>query len=76
MLSGDIKLNPGPQLENLIEYSSYLKNSGSSHLPLFFLINSQNLKNKFEEFLNIFPTVTNQALKRLMRVFLNPLGLK
>ena len=26
MLSGDIGLNPGPHLENLIEYSSYLKN--------------------------------------------------
>ena len=35
MLSGDIELDPGPHLENLIEYSSYLKNRGSSHLPLF-----------------------------------------
>ena len=56
MLSGDIELNPGHHLENLIEYSSYLKNRGTSHLPLFFLINCQSLKNKFEEFANCLQT--------------------
>ena len=56
MLSGDIELNPGPHLENLIEYSQYLKNRGTSHLPLFFLIKSQSLKNKFEEFGNFLQT--------------------
>ena len=57
LLSGDIELNPGPHLENLIEYSSYLKNRGTSHSPLFFLINCQSLKNKFEEFANFLQTV-------------------
>ena len=38
MLSRDIELNPGTLLENLIVYSSYLKNRGSGHLPLFFII--------------------------------------
>ena len=52
MLSNDIELNSGPQLKNLIEYSSYLKNMGSSHSPLFYLINCQILKNKFDEFSN------------------------
>ena len=56
MLSGDIELNPGPQLENLIEYSSYLKKRGSSHSPLFFLINCQSLKNKIDEFSNFLQT--------------------
>ena len=56
MLSGDIELNPGPQLENLIEYSSYLKNRGTSHSPLFFLINCQSLNIKFEEFANFLQT--------------------
>ena len=56
MLSGDIELNPGPHLENLIEYSSYLKNRGTKNSPLFFLINCQSLKNKFEEFANILKT--------------------
>ena len=56
MLSGDIELNPGPHLENLIEYSSYLKNRGTSHSLLFFLINCQSLKNKFEEFVNFLQT--------------------
>ena len=65
MLSGDIKLNPGPHLENLIEYSCYLKNRGKSHSPLFFLISCQSLKNKFEEFANflqIAPTNTFVAV--------------
>ena len=35
MLSRDIELNPGPHLENLIEYSSYLKHTGTSHSPFF-----------------------------------------
>ena len=52
MLSGDIELNPGPHLENLIENSSYSKNRGSSHSPLFYLINCQSLKNMFIEFSN------------------------
>ena len=56
MLSGDLELNPGPHLENLIEYSIYLKNRGTSHSPLFFLINCQSLKNKFEEFVNFLQT--------------------
>ena len=56
MLSGDIELNPGLHLENLIEYSSYLKNRGTSLSPLFFLINFQSLKNKFEEFSNFLQT--------------------
>ena len=56
MLSGDIELNPGPQLENLIEYSCYLKNRGSSHSPLFFLFNCQSPKNMFEEFSNFLET--------------------
>ena len=56
MLSGDIELNPGPDLENLIDYSSYLKNRGTSHSPLFFLINCQSLKNKFEELANFLQT--------------------
>ena len=55
MLSGDIELNPGPHLKNLIEYSNYLKNRGTSHSPLFFFINCQNLK-KFEEFANFLQT--------------------
>ena len=70
MLSGDSEWNPGPQLENLIEYSSYLKNKGSSHSSLFFLINCQSLKNKFEEFsiflqttpINTFVAVTETWL--------------
>ena len=56
MLSGDIELNAGPHLENLIEYSSYLKNRGSSHSPLFWLSNCQSLKNKFEQFSNFLQT--------------------
>ena len=56
MLSGDIELNTGPHLENLIEYSSYLKNRGTSHSPLLFLINCQSLKNKFEEFAKFLQT--------------------
>ena len=56
MLSGDIGLNPGPHLENLNEYSSYLKNRGSSHSPLFYLITCQSLRNKFEEFANFLQT--------------------
>ena len=56
MLSGDIELNPGPHLENLIEYSSYLKNRGTSHSPLFYLKNCQSLMNKFEEFANFLQT--------------------
>ena len=70
MLSGDIELNPEPQLENLVEYSSYLINRGSSRLPLVFLINCQSLKNKFEEFsiflqtapINTFVAVTETWL--------------
>ena len=58
MLSGDIELNPGPHLENLIEYSSYIKNRGTSHWPLFFLINFQSLKNKFDEFANFLQTAS------------------
>ena len=56
MMSDDIELNRGPQLENLIEYSSFLRNRGSSHSPLFFLINCQSLKNKFKEFSNFLQT--------------------
>ena len=56
MMSDDIELNPGPQLENLIEYSSFLRNRGSSHSPLFFLINCQSLKNNFKEFSNFLQT--------------------
>ena len=36
MLSGDMELNPEPHLENLIEYSSYLKNRGSNQLLFSF----------------------------------------
>ena len=56
MLSRDIELNPGPHLEYLIEYSSYLKIRRPSHSTLFFLINCQSLKNKFEEFANFLQT--------------------
>ena len=38
MLSGDIELNPGPHLENLIEYSSYLKNRGTTTRLYFSLL--------------------------------------
>ena len=48
MLSGDFELIPGPQLENLIEYSSNFENRASSYSPLFYLINCQSLKNNFE----------------------------
>ena len=56
MLSGDIELNPGPHLENLIEHSSYFKHTGTSHSVLFFLINCQSLKKKCEEFANFLQT--------------------
>ena len=56
MLSGDIDLNPGSHLGNLIEYSSYLKNRGSSQSPLFFLINCQSLNYKFKEFSKFLQT--------------------
>ena len=61
MLSSDINLNPGPHLENLIEYSSYLKNRGSIYPPLFFLNNCQSLKNKFEDFSNFLQTAPINA---------------
>ena len=57
MLSGDIEMNPGPHLENFIEYSIYLKNRGSSHSPLFYLIKCHSLRNKFEEFSNFWQRV-------------------
>ena len=56
MLSVDIELKPGPQLENLVGYSSYLKNRGSSQSPVSFLINCQSLINNFEEFLMFLQT--------------------
>ena len=56
MLSGDNELNPGPQLENLIQHSSYLKNRGSDHSPLLSFTNCHSFKNRFEEFSNFLQT--------------------
>ena len=71
MLSSDIELNPRPHLENLIEYSSYLKNRGSSHSPLFFLINCQSLKNKFEEFSNFLQTAPINTFVAVIETWLD-----
>ena len=71
MLSGDIELNPGPHLENWIEYSSYLKNRGTSHLPLFFSINCQSLNNKFEEFANFLQTASNNTFVAVIETWLD-----
>ena len=71
MLSGDIELNHGPHLENLIEYSSYTKNRGSSHSPLFYLINCQRLKKKFEEFLNFLQTAPINTFVAVIETWLD-----
>ena len=71
MLSGDIELNPGPHLENLIEYSSYLKNKGSTHSRLFYLIYCQSLKNKFEEFSNFLQTAPINTFVALNETWLD-----
>ena len=70
-LSGDMELNPRPQLEKLIEYSSYLKNRGSSYSPLFFLINCQSLKNKFEECSNFLQTAPINTFVAVIETWLD-----
>ena len=65
MLSGDIDLNPGHQLENLIEYSSYLKNRGSNHSPIFSLLKFRYWKTilkSFQNFLQKTPIITFVAV--------------
>ena len=71
MLSSEIEINPGPQLEKLIEYSSYLKNRGSSHSPMFFLINCQSLKNRFEEFTNFLQTAPIKTFVAVTKTWLD-----
>ena len=74
MLSGDIELNPGPHLENLIEYSKNLKNRGTSHSPLFLLIYCQSLKNKFEEFANFSQTAPINTFVAVTETWLDTYG--
>ena len=65
MLSGDIELNPGHQLENLIESSSYLKNRGSNHSPFFSLLKFKDWKTSlksFQNFLQKAPIITFVAV--------------